>query len=321
MLDDQRELHQLKMDLAILRASEGLSRRDTSQRFGFIQEHRLTWPVATLCRVLRVSPSGFYAWRTRPPNQWTQRRGQLQQQIQDIFHNSQRTYGSPRVHAELVARGIPCCQKTVAKIMRQAGLQASIRRKFQITTDSNHKLPVADNLLNRRFAPSRPNQAWVSDIMAVPTLKGWLYLVVVLDLFSRQAVGWSFGRKRTSGLVIAALEMALDERRPPPGLLLHSDRGSQYASHDFQSRLTRHGILGSMSRKGNCWDNAVMESFFGPLKQELLQQHRFATPAEAERAIADYIANFYNHRRRHSTLNYLTPAEYESRHAAKPKPG
>lgn len=314
-LDDQRELHQLRRDVAILRASEGLPLHDTCQRFAFIQQHRQTWPVTTLCRVLRVSPSGFYAWRTRPPNRWAQRREQLLQQIQDIFQNSRRTYGSPRVHAELVARGIPCCQKTVAKIMRRAGLQATIRHKFQITTDSNHKLPVANNLLDRHFAPSRPNQAWVSDIMAVPTLKGWLHLVVVLDLFSRRAIGWSFGRKRTSGLVIAALQMALDERRPPPGLLHHSDRGSQYASHNFQSLLTRHGILCSMSRKGNCWDNAVMESFFGTLKQELLQHHRFADHDEAERAIVDYIGNFYNLRRRHSTLSYLTPAEYEFHHA------
>ncbi len=316
MLDSHQELHRLRMDSAILRAGGGLLQRKAVQRFGFIQEHRRTWPVTAMCSVLGVSPSGFYAWRTRPPNQWTQRRGQLRQQIRDIFAESRGTYGSPRVHAELVARGIPCCQKTVAKIMQRDGLQATIRRKFQITTDSNHTLPVAENLLDRKFAPSRPNQVWVSDITAIPTAEGWLYLVAVLDLFSRRTVGWSLGNKRTSDLVITALKMALTARRPKPGLLHHSDRGSQYACHDFQNLLTSHGIVCSMSRKGNCWDNAVMESFFGTLSQELLQHHRFTTRAEAEQAVVEYIANFYNTRRRHSTLDYLTPAEYEARHAA-----
>ena len=317
MPDPHQELHRLRMDSAILRAGGGLLQRDAVQRFGFIQEHRRTWPVTAMCRVLGVSPSGFYAWRTRPPNQWTQRRGQLHQQIIDVFEKSRSTYGSPRVHAELVARGIPCCQKTVAKIMRREGLQATIRRKFQLTTDSNHTLPVAENLLDRKFAPSRPNQAWVNDIMAIPTTEGWLYLVAVLDLFSRRAVSWSLGNKRTSELVITALKMALAARRPQPGLLHHSDRGSQYACHDFQNLLASHGIVCSMSRKGNCWDNAVMESFFGTLSQELLQHHRFKTRDEAEQVIVEYISNFYNQRRRHSTLDYLTPAEYEVRNDAR----
>lgn len=309
------------MDSAILRAGGGLLQRDAVQRFGFIQEHRRTWPVTAMCRVLGVSPSGFYAWRTRPPNQWTQRRGLLRQQIMGIFEESRGTYGSPRVHAELVARGIPCCQKTVAKIMQRDGLQAAIRRKFQLTTDSNHTLPVAENLLDRKFEPSQPNQAWVNDIMAIPTTDGWLYLVAVLDLFSRRAVGWSLGNKRTSELVTTALMMALTARRPEPGLLHHSDRGSQYACHDFQNLLKSHGIVCSMSRKGNCWDNAVMESFFGTLSQELLQHHRFTTHDDAEQTIVEYISNFYNQRRRHSTLDYLTPAEYEVRHAARAASG
>lgn len=311
-----QELHRLRVDSAILRAGDGLLQQDAGQRFGFIHKHHRTWPVVAMCRVLGVSPSGFYAWRTRPPNPWAQRRAQLRRQIMDVFEKSRSTYGSPRVHAELVARGIPCCQKTVAKIMRREGLQATIRRKFQLTTDSNHTLPVAENLLDRKFAPSRPNQAWVNDIMAIPTSEGWLYLVAVLDLFSRRAVGWSLGNKRTSELVSAALQMALAARRPQPGLLHHSDRGSQYACHDFQNLLASHGIVCSMSRKGNCWDNAVMESFFGTLKQELLQHHRFATRAEAEQAVVEYVSVFYNHQRRHSTLDYLTPAEYEARYAA-----
>ncbi|MFM9960736.1 MAG: IS3 family transposase [Planctomycetaceae bacterium] len=316
MLDPLQELHRLRTDAAILRAGSGLLQQDAVQRFGFIQEHCRTWPVTAMCRVLGVSPSGFYAWRTRPQNQWTQRRGQLSREITGIFEESRRTYGSPRVHAELVARGIPCCQKTVAKIMRCEGLQAAIRRTFQLTTDSNHTLPVAENLLDRKFAPTCPNQAWVNDIMAVPTTEGWLYLVAILDLFSRRAVGWSLGHKRTSELVITALQLALAARRPQPGLLHHSDRGSQYACHDFQNLLASHGIVCSMSRKGNCWDNAVMESFFGTLKQELLQHHHFTTRDEAEQAIVEYISSFYNQHRRHSTLDYLSPAAYEARHEA-----
>ena len=303
MPDLQQEVRQLKMESAILRAGSGLLQRDAIRRFDFIQEHRLDWPVSVMCSVLNVSPSGFYAWRTRPPNQWGQRRGQLLQKILTVFENSRGTYGSPRIHAELMACGIPCCQKTVAKIMRREGLQAAIRRKFQLTTDSNHNLPVAENLLDRNFSPSCPNKAWGSDIMALSTAEGWLYLVAVLDLFSRFVVGWSLGGKRTSQLVITALQKALTERQPEPGLLHHSDRGSQFACHDFQKLLANHGIVCSMSRKGNCWDNAVMESFFGTLKQELLQHHRFQTRDEAERVVAEFISQFYNHPRRHSTIS------------------
>ena len=244
MSELHQELRWLRVESAILRQSVGLLRGDAAQRFDFIQEHRRTWPVTAMCRVLGVSPSGFYAWRTRPPNQWTQRRGQLHRQIRNIFEESRGTYGSPRVHAELMARGIPCCQKTVAKIMQHDGLQATIRRKFQLTTDSNHTLPVAENLLNRKFDPSSPNQAWVNDIMAIPTKEGWCYLVAILDLFSRRVVGWALSDKRTSGLVIAALQMALAARRPQPGLLHHSDRGSQYACHDFQKLLDQRDSWG-----------------------------------------------------------------------------
>lgn len=317
MLEPLQEIHRLRIKSAILRAGSRVLQQIAAERFGFIQEHRRIWPVIAMCRVLEVSPSGFYAWRARTPNQWMQRRQQLHQQIVDIFEKSRRTYGSPRIHAELVASGVSCCQKTVAKIMRRAGLQATIRRQFRRTTDSRHSLPVAENLLDRQFDPSGPNQSWVSDIMAIPTAKGWFYLVAVLDLFSRRSVGWSMGDRRTSELVITALKMALAARQPQPGLLHHSDRGSQYACHDFQDFLASHGIVCSMSRKGNCWDNAVMESFFGTLKQELLQHRQFATRNEAEPVVVEFISVFYNLHRRHSTLDYLTPAEYEARYAAR----
>ena len=316
-----KELHRLRMEREILRKCDGFLHAHAVKRFRLIQDNRHSWPVSVLCEVLGVSPSGFYAWRKRAPSRWAGRRSSLSEQIKDIFQQSRGTYGSPRVHAELLARGMSCCQKSVAKIMRQEGLQAHIRRKFQHTTDSNHTLPVVDNLLNRQFRSARPNQTWVSDITAISTDEGWLYLVVELDLFSRRVVGWSLGNQRTCQLVITALQMALTERQPEPGLLHHSDRGSQYACHDFQNLLASRSIVCSMSRKGNCWDNAVMESFFGTLSQELLQHHRFATRDEAEQLIVEYISHFYNHRRRHSTLDYLTPAEYESRHAAEAASG
>lgn len=310
-----QELLRLRMESAVLSCSHGLPPGDVSQRFAFIEEHRRAWPVTVMCRVLGVSCSGYYAWKDRPPNRWRQWRSLLSPQINDIFQKSRGTYGSPRIHAELAARGLHCAQKSVAKIMRSEGLRATARKTFHPTTDSNHSCPVAENLLGRNFRASKPNEIWVSDLTAIPTTEGWLYLAVILDLFSRRAVGWSLGNRRTCRLVSSALQMALIERRPPSGLVHHSDRGSQYACRDFQNLLARHQIVCSMSRKGNCWDNAVMESFFGTLTQELLQRHHFTTRAEAQDAILDYIANFYNLHRRHSTLDYLTPAEYETQHA------
>lgn len=310
-----QELLRLRMESAVLRCSQGLPPGDAVQRFAFIESHRRAWPVAMMCRVLGVSCSGYYAWRNRPPSRWVERRRQLSRQIKDVFQKSRGTYGSPRIHAELAARGLHCAQKSVAKIMRSEGLRATARKTFHTTTDSNHSWPVAENLLGRNFRASRPNTIWVSDLTAIPTTEGWLYLATILDLFSRRAVGWSLGNRRTCQLVSSALQMALIERRPPAGLIHHSDQGSQYACHDFQNLLAHHQIVCSMSRKGNCWDNAVMESFFGTLTQELLERHHFTTRAEAQEAIVDYIANFYNLHRRHSTLDYLTPAEYETQHA------
>jgi len=216
------------------------------------------------------------------------------------------------MHKELVARGHACCVNTVAKLMRDNDIQAKTARKFRVrTTDSNHDLPVADNLLDRQFNPSEANEAWVADITYIPTREGWLYLAAVEELYSRRVVGWSMADHLESRLVVDALELAVQRRLPGEGLLAHSDRGSQYASEHYQRLLAKHGIACSMSRRADCWDNAPMESFFASLKKELVQGADFATRAEARAAIVEYIEVFYNSQRRHSSLGYVSPAEYE----------
>jgi transposase InsO family protein len=264
-----------------------------------------------MCKVLEVSPSGYYAWRKRPASATAQRRRRLTVIIKAIHEESRQNYGSPRVFEELQARGEPCNVKTVARIMRENDIVAKRRRKFKVTTDSNHGLPVTENLLDRQFTVAAPNRAWVCDITYIPTWEGWLYLATVQDLFSRKIVGWSMQQRMTRQLVIDSLEMAVDRRRPKPGLLCHSDRGSQYASDDYQAVLARHGMACSMSRKGDCWDNAVMESFYSTLKTELIYHEIFRTRDEARRAVFEYIEMFYNRIRRHSTLGYLSPADFE----------
>jgi transposase InsO family protein len=279
--------------------------------FRFIDGHKGQWPVRLLCDALGVSPAGYYAWRDRPASARQQRRGALLVEIRAIHAEFQARYGSPRIHAELVARGHPCCVNTVAKAMREAGIAAKAAKKFRCTTDSDHGLPVADNLLGRQFDPASPNEAWVADITYIPTREGWLYLAAVEDLYSRRVVGWSMAEHLGSRLVVDALALAVERRLPGEGLLAHSDRGSQYASDHYQRLLARHGITCSMSRRADCWDNAPMESFFASLKKELVHGADFATRAEARAAIVEYIEVFYNTRRRHSSLGYVSPAEYE----------
>jgi putative transposase len=264
-----------------------------------------------MCDVLKVSRSGFYAWRGRPESRQAQTRRRLVILIKTIHRESREAYGSPRIHAELKARGETCCLNTVARCMRDHDVAAKTKRKFKHTTDSNHDLPVAENLLDRRFSWEEPNRAWVSDITYVPTREGWLYLATVQDLFSRKIVGWAMSHRIDRQLAIDALRMAIHNRRPPPGLLHHSDRGSQYASRDYQDLLAQYGMTCSMSRKGNCWDNAVMESFYRSIKTELIHHEDFRTRDESRHAIFEYIEVFYNRRRRHSTLGYVSPCEYE----------
>lgn len=280
-------------------------------RYAFIDDHRDHWPVAVQCDVLAVSRSGYYAWRNRGPSSTAQQRATLTAQIRQVHQASRATYGAPRVHAELVANGQTCNRKTVAKCMKQAGIYAKAHRRFRVTTtDSNHPHPVAENLVNRNFAPSQKNETWTADITYVATDEGWLYLAAVEDLFTREIVGWSMSDRIDSRLVVDALEMALARHCPGADLMAHSDRGVQYASEHYQRLLTKHGIACSMSRKGNCWDNAPMESFFATLKKELVHHEEYPTRAAARQSLFEYIEVFYNRVRRHSALGYQSPSQF-----------
>jgi len=264
-----------------------------------------------MCRVLDVSRSGYYAWLSRPKSDRSTQNRMLLDQIKVVHKSSRRTYGAPRIHGELVATGFKCSKKRVERLMSANGIRAKQKRKFVVTTDSRHCMPVAPNILNREFVVNEPDTVWLSDITYIPTDEGWLYLAGVMDLCSRTAVGWSMSDCMDTTLVTDALKMAYRRRRPTTGLIHHSDRGSQYASYDYRNLLSDYGMLMSMSRKGNCWDNAPMESFFGTLKKELIHHKQYRTRDEARRDIFDYIEVFYNRQRLHSSLGYLSPAEYE----------
>jgi putative transposase len=272
-----------------------------------------------MCRVLEVSRSGFYAWRSRDASAADVRREELAAEVKAIHAQVKARYGSPRIHAELVANGHACSVNFVARVMHEAGIAAKTRRKFRQTTDSNHSMPVAENVLGREFDPDQPNTRWCADITYIPTREGWLYLAVVEDLFSRRIVGWSMDATMTSRLVVDALEMALARRLKGSSssgskLVAHSDRGSQYASEHYRRRLREERIECSMSRRGDCWDNAAMESFFASLKKELVHDEDYATRDEAKASIFEYIEAFYNRVRRHSALGYVAPDEYERTH-------
>jgi len=283
-------------------------------RFRFIHDHREQWPVRVLCRVLGVTAGGYYAWRRRPTSARARRREALAVEVRAVHAEVKARYGSPRIHAELVARGATCCVNTVARVMRRVGIAAKARRKFRQTTDSDHALPVAENVLDREFDPDEPNASWAADVAYVPTREGWLYLAVVEDLFSRMIVGWSMAETMESRLVVDALEMAISRRRPGAGLLAHSDRGSQYASDHYQRVLASEGIVCSMSAVGQCWDNAPVESFFGRLKCEVAPGEMFATREQARAEIFEYLEVFYNRVRRHSSLGFVSPVEFERTH-------
>jgi len=280
-------------------------------KFEFIEAQKAHFPIEFMCEQLEVSRSGYYAWRERPESSRQQEDQALAQEVEQVYRDSRGTYGSPRVQAEMKARGRKVSRKRVARIMKQQKLEARKRRRAVRTTDSNHQNPVAPNVLERDFSPGQPNRTWATDITYVWTGEGWLYLAVVLDLFSRRVVGWSMSEHIDTKLVLGALEMALEGRQPPLGLIHHSDRGSQYASAEYQQALASRGIQCSMSRKGNCWDNAVVESFFSSLKMELVYPTDFATRHQARSALFEYIEVFYNRKRRHSSLGYLSPLEYE----------
>src|SRR5215467_539924 len=293
--------------------SDGLLREGPGVRFAFIAAEKAGFPVRLLCRTLQVSRAGFYAWQARPVAPRAQADERLGLEIAAIHAESRQRYGSPRIHAELVDRGCRVSRKRVARLMRGHGLAARRRRRFRVTTQSRHSFPTASNVLARQFEWPEPNQAWVTDITYIPTGEGWLYLAVILDLCSRFVVGWALSARITDALTRDALGMALTRRRPLPGLLHHSDRGSQYASGDYQRVLKQHGIVCSMSRRGDCWDNAVAESFFATLKVELVHDAIWATRAEAHAELFEYLELFYNGQRRHSALGYLNPRAFERR--------
>lgn len=285
-------------------------------KYGCIERHRGEFSVVLMCRVLEVTRSGFYAWRTREPSARARKDQRLRIEVRVIHRESRGCYGSPRIHQELQARGERVSRKRVARLMQVEGLRAKKKRRFRVTTNSEHAYPVAPNLLERKFAVEEvpgPDRVWVADITYVPTREGWLYLAVILDLASRLVVGWSMGETLEAELAIRALEMAQQRRRPGPGLLHHSDRGVQYASNAYRELLEEQKALVSMSRKGNCWDNAVAESFFATLEIELIEDANWETRAQARSAIFDFLEVWYNRQRTHSTLGYRTPAEFDKR--------
>jgi putative transposase len=277
-------------------------------RYAFIEQHCDSYPLQMLCTALQVSDSGFTSWqRGDGPKKWLSDRALLKR-IREIHEETKAAYGSPRIYQELKGLGIPVSKGRVERLMRENDIRGRHKRRFKATTDSKHTLPVAPNILEQNFETERPDQAWTADITYVATAEGWLYLAIVLDLYTRQIVGWAMRERMTKDLVIDALRMAWFRRHPPPGVIHHSDRGSQYCSHDFQKQLAEYGMLASMSRKGNCWDNATSESFFNSLKNERVHGSRYETRDVARADLFDYIEVFYNRSRRHSALGGQSPA-------------
>ena len=280
-----------------------------------IQEHDRRDPIRLMCRALAVSAAGYYAWRSRPESTRSVNTRTLLSAIRVIHRESRETYGSPSIWDALIKQGHHIGEHRVARLMRQNGIRAKTVKKWRATTQSQHRFPVAANTLDRQFTVESPNRVWAGDLTYVWTTEGWLYLAVILDLYSRRVIGWAMGHRLTVDLAERALTMALVNRTLRAGLLHHSDRGSQYAAASYQRVLDAHGLIPSMSRKGNCWDNACVESFFGTLKRELVYHRHYATRDDAKQDIFEYIEVFYNRKRRHSTLGYDSPAEYETRTA------
>jgi putative transposase len=276
-------------------------------------KHLNEFPLRTMCRVLGVSRAGYYDWRRRSPSKRSNTELKLTARISELHSQSDKTYGSPRILAELRDEGQHVSRKRVARIMRENGLISRHRRKFRVTTNSAHPFPLAENSLGQNFQADEMNRKWVTDVTFIPTDEGWLYLAVVLDLFSRRVVGWSMDSQIERSLTIRALQMALKQRKPASGLVHHSDRGSHYANYDYRLMLEANEILSSMSRRGNCWDNAVAESFFKTLKVERVRHRKYRTRAEAREDLFEYIEVFYNRKRRHSANGFVSPVDFEAR--------
>ena len=282
-------------------------------RYRCIDRRRNQYPVRMMCRLLEVSRSGYYAWRVRPESQRAKTDQELTGVIRRLHAESRGVYGSPKMRDELRDEGYRCGRHKVARLMRKAGLKGCPKRRFRVTTQRDPSHAVADNLLEQDFTAEGPNQRWASDITYISTQQGWLFLAVVMDLYSRRIVGWSMSRWMSRHLVIDALTMAIDQRQPDGVLIHHSDRGAQYTSDDFRAELEKHGIQCSMSARGNCYDNAVVESFFGLLKRERINRTRYLTRDEARADVFDYIECFYNRKRRHGRLGNISPVAFEQR--------
>ena len=280
-------------------------------KYRLMKDNSDIFPVKKMASVLKVSRSCYYAWLKSGPSAHELRDRELLVEIKRIFKENRKQYGSPRIHNSLLGTGASCSRRRIARLMRDNGLVARQKRKYKVTTDSSHDYPISPNLVNRNFSVEFPNVCWVSDITYVDTMEGWLYLCSVLDLFSRKVVGWSMASHMRAELVIDALDMAVMHRNPTEGLIFHSDRGIQYASKSFREKLKSYKMIQSMSRKGNCWDNAPAESFFSTLKMEEVYLRKYRTREEARRSIFEYIEVFYNRQRSHSFLDYVSPEKYE----------
>ena len=280
-------------------------------KYAFIWDHAGRWPVVHLCRLLGVPRSAYYDWRERPGRVIPSEELAMRQRMKALFRASRGSLGSRTLARKLREEGFEIGRDRTRRLMKALNLRVKPKRKYKATTDSKHQLPVAENVLNRRFNPTGPNQVWGADITYLWTQEGWVYLAVVIDLYSRRVVGWAMDRRMKKALVIRALLMAINLRKPPPGLIHHSDRGSQYASHAYQKLLKQHGMIPSMSRKGNCWDNAPVERFFSSLKREWTGDRLYRTRQEAIADVREYVAVYYNAQRLHSTLGYKTPLDYE----------
>lgn len=276
-----------------------------------ILENRAHFEVEKMCQTLNVSRSGYYRWESQALSRRDRENTRLVFEIRRAHDQSRKVYGSPRITEELKEQGLKCGENRIARLMKLHGIAAKTKKKFKVTTHSNHRLPLAKDRVKRDFYPSRPNRLWGSDITYISTGEGWMYLAVVMDLYSRKIVGWSMKDRLYREIVLDAFHQALGRRHPKPGLIFHSDHGVQYASKEFREALKAHGVLCSMSRKGNCYDNACLESFFHTLKTELVYHERYLTRKEAEKSIFEYIEIFYNRQRRHSLLNHKSPDEFE----------
>ncbi|HEY0939529.1 MAG TPA: IS3 family transposase [Steroidobacter sp.] len=308
----KKEVAKLRMERDILKKGRGLFRQGVDVKFGFVAKHRGAWPVGMMCGALGVSRSGFYAWLVRPRSWHSLSDEAIGQQVRQSFLDSDRTYGARRIWRDVLEAGHPCGLHRIERLMRTQALRARPRRRgLPVDRGERSSAAVAPNLLDRQFQAAAPNQKWAADFTYLWTAEGWLYVAVVLDLYSRRAVGWSMQSQMTTQLVTDALMMAIWRRGQPDALLHHSDRGSQYTSDRFQRLLGELGITCSMSRSGNCWDNSAMESFFKSLKTERIDRKVYRSRAEAKADVFDYIERFYNARRRHSTLGYLSPVQFE----------